>query len=124
MSIIIDTMAHRLHIFLAYALQTGCVEEEKDLFWMELQDHVSMCPQVDFVVVGGDLHGHVGCIQDGYSCHRGNGYGTRNVDRHQILDFAEANNFIISNTFVKKHTSHLITYSSGDHTSQIDFILV
>lgn len=54
----------------------------------------------------------------------GNGYGTRNVDRHQILDFAEANDFIISNTFFKKCTSHLITYTSGDHTSQIDLILV
>lgn len=83
-----------------------------------------MCPQVDYFVIGGDLNGHVGCMQDGYSCHRGNGYGTRNVDRHQILDFAEANNFIISNTIIKKHTSHLITYTSGDRTSQVDFILV
>lgn len=124
MSVVIDTDDRRLHIYSAYAPQTGCEEDEKDHFWQELYDQVSSCPAEDLLLLGGDLNGHVGSARDGYNCHGGNGYGMRNDDGCRILDFAEATDLVIANTFFQKRTSHLITYTSRPNTSQIDFVLL
>jgi hypothetical protein len=40
------------------------------------------------------------------------------------LNFALAYNLIVANTLFRKRVSHLVTFSSGQHCSQIDFILV
>jgi hypothetical protein len=40
------------------------------------------------------------------------------------LNFALAYDLIVVNTLFKKRVSHLVTFSSGWHCSQIDFILV
>jgi hypothetical protein len=39
------------------------------------------------------------------------------------LNFALAYNLIVANTLFIKRVSHLVTFSSGQHYSQIDFIL-
>jgi hypothetical protein len=39
------------------------------------------------------------------------------------LEFAVANDLLIGNTLFKKRDSHLVTYSSGSHRTQIDYIL-
>uniref|UniRef100_A0A914W7K1 Endonuclease/exonuclease/phosphatase domain-containing protein n=1 Tax=Plectus sambesii TaxID=2011161 RepID=A0A914W7K1_9BILA len=124
MFIIVDIGTLRLRVFSAYAPQTGRDEDEKDQFWQELQDHISSCPEEDLLLLCGDLNGHVGSARDGYNCHGNNGYGMCNDDGGGILDFAEASNLVISNTFFKKRTSHLITYTSGNNHSQIDFVLI
>ena len=41
----------------------------------------------------------------------------------EVLDFAVAFDLIIANTFFRKRESHLVTFSSGQHSSQIDFVL-
>ena len=41
----------------------------------------------------------------------------------KILDFAVAFDLIIANTFFRKRESHLVTFSSRQHSSQIDFVL-
>jgi hypothetical protein len=40
------------------------------------------------------------------------------------LNFALAYDLIVANTLFRKRLSHLVTFSSGQHYSQIDFILV
>ncbi|AQL02844.1 Retrovirus-related Pol polyprotein LINE-1 [Zea mays] len=55
--------------------------------------------------------------------HGGFGFGTRNQGE-EILNFALAYDMFIANTFFKKRQSHLVTFSSGQHTSQIDFVLL
>jgi hypothetical protein len=40
------------------------------------------------------------------------------------LNFALAYDLIVVNTLFRKRVSHLVTFSSGRHYSQIDFILV
>jgi hypothetical protein len=40
------------------------------------------------------------------------------------LNFALAYDLIVVNTLFRKRVSHLVTFSSGQHCSQIDFILV
>ena len=46
--------------------------------------------------------------------------GTR---RERVLDFAIAFDLMIANTFFRKRESHLVTFSSGQYSSQIDFVL-
>ncbi|VDO72001.1 unnamed protein product [Heligmosomoides polygyrus] len=71
-----------------------------------------------------DLNGHVGAAKDGYSCHGGFGYGSRNPDGERILEYAESHSLTIVNTVFRKRDSHLISYYSGCSKSQIDFVLV
>jgi hypothetical protein len=50
-------------------------------------------------------------------------YGSRNQEGDGILNFVLAYNLIIANILFRKRVSHLVTFSNGQHCSQIDFIL-
>jgi hypothetical protein len=39
------------------------------------------------------------------------------------LNFAIAYDLMVANTFFRRKKSHLITFSGGQHSSQIDFVL-
>ncbi|VDO18467.1 unnamed protein product [Heligmosomoides polygyrus] len=43
----------------------------------------------------GDLNGHVGAAKDGYGCHSGLGFGSRNADGERILEYAESQDLTI-----------------------------
>jgi hypothetical protein len=74
--------------------------------------------------IGGDLNGHVGSTRVGFDgVHGGFGYGSRNQEGEGILNFGLAYDLFVANTLFKKRVSHLITFSSGQHCSQINFIL-
>jgi hypothetical protein len=74
--------------------------------------------------IGGDLNGHVGSTRVGFDgVHGGFGYGCRNQEGESILNFALAYNLFVTNTLFRKRVSHLVTFSNGQHCSQIDFIL-
>jgi hypothetical protein len=51
-------------------------------------------------------------------------YGSRKQEEEGILNFVLAYDLIVVNTLFRKRFSHLVTFSSGQHYSQIDFILV
>jgi hypothetical protein len=72
----------------------------------------------------GDLNGHVGTTNAGFeTVHGGFGYSIRNHEEEEVLDFAVSFDLSIANTFCRKRESHLVTYSSGQYSSQIDFVL-
>jgi hypothetical protein len=74
--------------------------------------------------IGGDLNGHVGSTRVGFDeVHGGFGYGSRNQEVEGILNFVLAYDLIVANTLFRKRVSHLVTFSSSQHCSQIDFIL-
>jgi hypothetical protein len=50
------------------------------------------------------------------------GYGIRNQEGENVLSFSLAYDIIVANTLLKKRESHLVTLSSGQQCSQIDFI--
>jgi hypothetical protein len=54
--------------------------------------------------------------------HGGFGYESRNQEGEGILNFALAYDLFVANTFFRKRVSHLVTFSSGQHCSLIDFI--
>jgi hypothetical protein len=112
------------NIISAYASQIGLNESVKMQFLEELDALVSSVPISDKLFIGGDLNGHVGSTRVGFDgVHEGFGYRSRNQERDGILNFALAYDLIVANTLFRKRVSHLITFSSGQHCSQIDFIL-
>jgi hypothetical protein len=85
---------------------------------------VSGVPISEKLFIRGDLNGHVGSTRVGFDgVHRGFEYGSRNQEGEGILNFALTYDLIVANTFFRKIFFHLITFSSGQHCNQIDFIL-
>jgi hypothetical protein len=111
------------NVISAYAPQIGLNESIKRQFWEQLDALVRSVPISDKLFIG-DLNGHVGSTRVGFDgVHGGFGYGSRNQEREGILNFVLAYDLFVTNTLFKKIVSHLVTFSSGQHCSQIDFIL-
>ena len=107
-----------------YAPQSNLPEALKELFYDQLQHAVAKVPASEILIPVGDWNGHVGTAAGVYQeAHGGHGFGSRNADGERILEFAIANGLKVGNTWYKKKDSHLITYSSGGHTTQLDYIL-
>ncbi|VDP10495.1 unnamed protein product [Heligmosomoides polygyrus] len=124
MKIVVAAERRMYHLFPAYAPQTGCSERDKDEFWSLLNKKTAEVPSLDVIIVAGDLNGHVGATKDGYCCHGGFGYGSRNVDNERILEYAKSHNLTNVNTKFRKRASHLTSFYSGNAKTQIDFVLV
>ena len=74
--------------------------------------------------IGGDFNGHVGSSSGGFErVHGGFGFGSRNQEGEDILNFALSFDLMIANTFFRKRQPHLTTFNSGQQASQIDFVL-
>ena len=114
-----------VRVISAYAPQHNRSEREKDIFYEELDEELGQAGLDDFVVVLGDLNGHVGEDADGYEgVHGGFGYGVRNKDGRRVLEFGEAHGLVVGNTWFKRSKGRMITYRSGDVESVIDYVLV
>ncbi|GJW02907.1 leucine--tRNA ligase [Tanacetum coccineum] len=113
-----------ISVISAYTPQVGLGEAEKKSFWDSLDDLVRECSMTQHqLIIVGDLNGHIGA--DGFSSvHGGFGYGVRNEEGRTIMEFAAAHDLVVVNSFFKKRDAHLITYHSGDHDTQIDYMLV
>jgi hypothetical protein len=86
---------------------------------------VSSVPISEKLFIGGDINGHVGSTRVSFDgVNEGFRYGSRNQEGEGILKFALAYDFFVTNTLFRKRVSHLVTFSSGQHCSQIDFILM
>ena len=48
-----------LNVISAYAPQVRCIHEEKETFWLDLDETVEKTPWNERIVVGADLNGHV-----------------------------------------------------------------
>jgi hypothetical protein len=94
-------------------------------FWEELDALVSSVPISEKLFIKGDLNVHVGSIRVGFDgVHGGFRYRSRNQEGEGILNFALTYDLIVVNTLFRKRVSLLVTFSSGQHCSQIDFILM
>ena len=82
-------------------------------------------PDTAHVIIAGDLNGHIGANREGFErWHGGNGYGQLNEEGRVILQCAHMFDLEICNTLYNKKDEHLFTYSSGNTSSVIDYILV
>ena len=62
----------------------------------------------------GDMNGHVGKEVNGFEgVHGGYGFVSRNVEGEMLLEFADAMDLVVANTWFKKDEGKLVTYESG-----------
>ncbi|CAH2099151.1 unnamed protein product [Euphydryas editha] len=114
-----------LNVVSVYAPQTGCDDRMKEKFWEDFDAVIMRIPECEEIYIGGDFNGHVGRMNDGYErVHGGRGHGVRNQDGETLLEAALAFDLAIANTFYQKREQHIITYRSGLHSTQIDYILL
>ena len=114
-----------LNVISAYAPQVGCIREEKETFWMDLDETVEKIPRNERIVVGADLNGHVGEGNNGdEECMGRHGLGKKNNEGQAVVDFAKRRELAITNTYFVKKPAHRVTYSSGGRSSQVDYIMV
>ena len=78
------------------------------------------------LLICGDLNEHVRAGVEGFEgVHGGFGFVKRNVESEMILEFADALNFVVANTWFKKNECRLITYEiPGKCRTEIDYILI
>ena len=114
-----------VRVISGYAPQQGREDEEKDQFYEEVTEEIEQAGPNEFVLLLGDLNGHVGEKAEGYEgVHGGFGYGVRNEEGRRILELADACGMVVGNTLFKRMPERLITYRSGEHISMIDYVLV
>ena len=105
-----------VNIVSAYVPQVGLSAEEKDDFWDSFIIVLSGIPKQESICIGSDMNGHVGRDVDGYGgVHGAMGFGIRNAEGERILEFCDAVDMVVCNTFFNKEDSKLITYQSGDN---------
>ena len=102
----------------------GCIREEKETFWLDLDETVEKIPRNERIVVGADLNGHVEGYNGDEECMGRHGLGKRNNEGQAVVDFAKRRELAITNTYFVKKPAHRVTYSSGGRSSQVDYIMV
>jgi hypothetical protein len=94
------------NVISAYAPQIGLNESIKIQFWEQLDALVSSVPISEKLFIGGDINGHVGSTRVGFDgVHGGFGYGSRNQEGEDILNFALAYDLFIANILFRKSLS-------------------
>ena len=114
-----------MRVISGYAPQQNSKVEEKVQFYDDVSEEIGQAGSDEFVVMLGDMNGHVGAGADGYEgVHGGWGYGARNEEGRRVLELADAYGMVVGNTLFKKEPARLITYRSGENMSMIDYVLV
>ena len=99
----LDIEGVMMTVISAYAPQVGCLREEKDKFWTDLDEVVESIPKEERVVIGADFNGHVGEGNRGDENVMGR-YGdkARNAEGQMVVDFATRMEMAVENTYFKK----------------------
>ena len=71
------------------------------------------------------MNGHIGMDRAGYEEVLGRyGFGDRNAEGEPVLDLCKNHDLRVLNTYFKKPREKLITYKSGELSTQLDLILM
>ena len=102
-----------LNLVSVYAPQVGRTMVEKEEFLLCWREVLSAISAEEHLMVCGDMNGHVGAKVDGFEgIHGGYGYGVRNTEGEMLLEFADAMDLVIANTWFKKVDQKLVTFES------------
>ncbi|KAK3552764.1 hypothetical protein QTP86_022339, partial [Hemibagrus guttatus] len=100
--------------FVRNVLEVGCMLEEKERFWSELDEVMESIPTGERVVIGADFNGHVGEGNRGDEEVMGKfGVKERNLEGQMVVDFAKRMDMGVVNTYFQKREEHRVTYKSG-----------
>ncbi|KAK3550617.1 hypothetical protein QTP70_000690 [Hemibagrus guttatus] len=124
MSLKLEIEGVMLNVVSGYAPQVGCELEEKERFWIELDEVMESIPTGERVVIGVDFNGHVGEGNTGDEEVMGKfGVKERNLEGQMVVDFAKRMDMAVVNTYFQKREEHRVTYKSGSRRTQVDYIL-
>ncbi|BHF75255.1 hypothetical protein SprV_0501835100 [Sparganum proliferum] len=102
-------------------------QRDKEAFYSQLQALVDRLPRRDLLIVAGDWNGRTGPGDPTTSHLLGRfGLGSRCENGERLLNFADRNRLLVTNTCFQHRKKHLLTWYSNDgHTaSKTDYILV
>nr|XP_032521634.1 craniofacial development protein 2-like [Danaus plexippus plexippus] len=114
----------RKRLLSAYTPEAGCTGSEKESFCEQFKEILRSIPAAEVIIVGGHLNDHVDIAAERFEhVHVSFGYGHRKTEGENILRTCIASDLAVVNTFFQKTPQHLITYKSGSHSTQIDYLL-
>ena len=114
-----------LNVISAYAPWLGRKREEKEAFWLDLDETVEKIPKNERIVVVADLNGHARKGNNGdEECMSRHGLEKRNNKGQAVVDFAKRMELAITNTYFVNKPAHRVTYNSGGRSSQMDYVMV
>ena len=114
-------------IIQCYAPTEISSEEEKDDFYVKLQEQIDKTPRHDILLVMGDFNAKIGHENDGYeSCMGQEGLGERNDNGRRFCDLCLENGLIIGGSVFQHKRIHKETWTSpdGQTHNQIDHITI
>ncbi|KAK3541728.1 hypothetical protein QTP86_002117 [Hemibagrus guttatus] len=115
MSLKLEIEGVMLNVVSGYAPQVGCVLEEKERIWSELDEVMESIPTGERVVIGADFNGHVGEGNTGDEEVMGKfGIKERNLEGQMVVDFTKMMDMAVVNIYFQKRKEHRVTYKSGD----------
>jgi hypothetical protein len=96
----------------------------KRQFWKDLEDMIRGIFRNEKNFIGWDINDHIGTARRGFErVHQSFGYGEQIQEGEEILKFAVTYDLMVANTLFRNKKSHSIIFDSGQHSSQIDFII-
>ncbi|BHF71520.1 hypothetical protein SprV_0401457800 [Sparganum proliferum] len=116
-----------ISIVTVYAPTSAAEQRDKEAFYSQLQALVERLPRRDLLIVVGDWNGRTGPGDPTTSHLLGRfGLGSRCENGERLLNFADRNRLLVTNTCFQHRKKHLLTWYSNDGrtASQIDYILV
>ena len=100
-------------------------EDDIEDSYGRLQDIIDTIPWGDVFLIMGDWNAKIGgkAVEGISGTH---GLGDRNQAGERMIEFSEANQLIVTNTWYKQPRRRLYTWTSPDglHRNQIDYILI
>nr|VZI31962.1 unnamed protein product [Spirometra erinaceieuropaei] len=115
-----------ISIVSVYAPTSAAEQRDKEALYSQLQALVERLPHHDLLIVAGDWNGRTGPGDPTTSHLLGRfGLGSRYENGERLLNFADRNRLLVTNTCFRHRKKRLLTWYSNDgHTaSQIDYIL-
>ena len=117
----------KMTIVHVYAPTEDADEQEKDEFYMRLQDVLDGCKTHDMLIITGDMNAKVGDNNEHYERVMGNhGSGQRNDNGERLCALSDMNSLVITGTLFPHKEIHKATWVSpnGKTRNQIDHILI
>ncbi|KAE8288310.1 hypothetical protein D5F01_LYC12175 [Larimichthys crocea] len=117
MSLKLEIEGVTFNVVSGYAPQVGCELEEKETFWLDLDEVMQSIPRSESIVIGADFNGHVGAgNRDDEEMMGRFGIQERNADGQMVVDFAKRIEMAV-------RQEHRVIYKSGGRSTQVDYIL-
>nr|VZI49150.1 unnamed protein product [Spirometra erinaceieuropaei] len=116
-----------ISIVAVYAPTSAAEQRDKEAFYSQLQALVERLPRRDLLIVAGVWNGRTGPGDPTTSHVLGRfGLGSPCENGDRLLNFADQNRLLVTNTCFQHRKKHLLTWYSNDGrtASQIDYILV